>query len=109
MQENKCVLVLGASGLIGDRIVETIRQLRGFTPIPASSRKIAGYLHVPFDTFESADDWRRLLLDNAITAVVNCVGIFKGSTKDFERTQYRVPIALFDACRQLNLRIVHIS
>src|SRR4051812_9739137 len=109
MQENNRVLILGASGLIGGRIVDTIRQLHGFTPVPASSRKVAGYLHVPFANLENADDWRRLLLDNAITAVVNCVGIFKGSAEDFERTQYRAPVALFDACRQLRLRIVHIS
>ena len=66
MPENKRVLILGASGLIGTPIVCTLQQLPGFTPIQASSRKIPGYLHVPFDSLENPDDWRRLLLDNSI-------------------------------------------
>jgi hypothetical protein len=41
--------------------------------------------------------------------VVNCVGIWSGTVEEFELVQYTVPTALFDACSQLGMRVVHLS
>jgi uncharacterized protein YbjT (DUF2867 family) len=50
-----------------------------------------------------------VLRDHRIDAVVNCVGIWIGTVEQFELVQYTVPVALFDACSQLGIRVVHLS
>ena len=50
-----------------------------------------------------------MLSDQRIGAVVSCVGIWTGTVEQFELVQYTVPVALFDACGQLGIRVVHLS
>ena len=54
---------------------------------------------VPIETdLEHTNDWSRVIAEHRLDAVVNCVGIWSGSVETFERVQYTVPVALFDAC-----------
>lgn len=103
------VLVLGASGMIGREILAAGRHLPSFELLAASHRNRPGHVFVAYESLTSAEAWRRVLHENRIDAVVNCVGIWSGTQEEFERVQYTVPVALFDACRDSGLRVVHVS
>lgn len=75
----------------------------------ASHRQRPDFVRVPFESLTSAADWIGVLQELRVDAVVNCVGIWAGSAQRFELVQFTVPVALFDACRALGLRIVHLS
>jgi uncharacterized protein YbjT (DUF2867 family) len=109
MSTGKRVLVLGASGMIGRAIQDAARDTQDIEMVPATHRHIAGHVHVDYESLTTASDWAALLQAQRIRAVVNCVGIWKGTTEEFERVQYTVPVALFDACAALRIRVVHIS
>ncbi|MFC5473061.1 SDR family oxidoreductase [Paraherbaspirillum soli] len=107
------VLILGASGLIGSRLMPALRSA-GCTVTGAGRRQ-------PDDVLQS--EWRSLDFAELTTvgawiphlagvdAVVNCVGIFRESQSgDFDRLHRAAPIALFAACELLGIRrLVHIS
>lgn len=109
MTAKKRVLVLGASGMIG-RAIEAQAWLEdSLELVPASHRTIDGYAHVDYESLTTRAAWVDVLRSHGIDAVVNCVGIWQGRPETFELVQYIVPVALFDACTELGLRIVHVS
>lgn len=103
------ILILGASGMIGQAVRQALRQVKGAVVLPASHRKLDGYVHVDFGSLTKPSSWVRVLQAHKVDAVINCVGIWKGSDEEFERIQYEVPVALFQACDQLKLKLVHVS
>jgi len=109
MQETKRVLLLGASGMIGQEIVKAAAAESRLVLVPASHRQISGFVQIAFSSLTSADAWRSVLENLGINAVINCVGIWSGSIEEFELVQFTVPVALFNACRQADITIIHVS
>ena len=108
------VLVTGATGLIGSRVVRALRAA-GCTVTGASRQRPAGeqadaWCVLDFGSMTAAHDWLPLLQDGAFDAVVNCVGIIRAAAPgDFDRLHRAAPVALFAACEQLGLRVVQMS
>lgn len=109
MSTTRRVLVLGASGMIGRAIQEEARGAEELELLPASHRDRTGHVHIDYESLTTPGAWARVLRELRIGAVVNCVGIWTGTVERFERVQYTVPVALFDACNQLGVRVVHLS
>lgn len=109
MPTRKRVLVLGASGMVGRAIQEEARSTQALELLPASHRDRPGHLHIDYESLTTSEAWARVLSEHRVDAVVNCVGIWSGSVEKFEWVQYTVPVALFDACSQLGVRVVHVS
>ena len=95
--------------MIGRAIQDIVKTHPTLELVPASHRQRSGYVHVDYEALTSASSWSKLLADHHVDAVVNCVGIWSGTPRQFELVQYTVPVALFDACHALGLRIVHLS
>lgn len=105
----KRVLVLGASGMIGRAILAAAQADSALTLMPASHRDRPGHVRVDYESLTTPQAWAQVLDRERIDAVVNCVGIWTGTVEQFERIQYTVPVALFDACSQRGTRVVHLS
>lgn len=105
----KRVLVLGASGMIGRAILDEAHGDGSLTLLPASHRERPGHVRVDYESLSTPQAWARVLDSERVDAVVNCVGIWKGTVEQFELVQYTVPVALFDACAQRRIRVVHLS
>ena len=103
------VLVLGASGTIGRAIQSEARGIGSLELAPASHSGKPGHIQIDYESLLTADAWGEVLQSHRIAAVVNCIGIWSGTTEEFERIQYTVPVALFDACASLGIRVVHLS
>ncbi len=105
------ILVLGASGFIGRRVV-TALLASGHQVLPAG-RQLASHQRL-FPACEvvqadlasdTAADWLPRLA--GVDAVVNLAGILRG---DLEQVQHRGPASLFDACAAAGVkRLLHVS
>lgn len=109
MIEKTRVLVLGASGMIGREVLDEARGTPSLEMLAASHRELPGYVRVDYESLTTPDAWVTELRRLQVDAVVNCVGIWSGTTEEFERVHYTVPVALFDACTTMGLRVVHVS
>ena len=109
MTERMRVLVLGASGMIGREIQEAARADHRLELMAASHREQPGHFRVAYESLTTPNAWAAVLRKHSVDAVVNCVGIWSGTREEFERVQYTVPVALFDACNFLGIRVVHLS
>lgn len=96
------ILVCGASGFIGRRIVRALRDA-GLTVTEASSATHN------FSQNLQASDWLPRL--QGFDAVVNAVGILRDTRqRKLEALHHRAPAALFEACAQAGIRrVVQIS
>lgn len=103
------VLVLGASGMVGRAIQALASDADDLDLLPASHRHRAGHVHVDYASFTTPEAWVQVLRDHRVDAVVNCVGIWSGTVEEFELVQVTVPVALFDACSRLGVRVIHLS
>jgi uncharacterized protein YbjT (DUF2867 family) len=107
------VLVTGAYGLIGSAILA--RLARDHTVIgagrdAAKARRLpaAEWVAADFNTLTNAPAWAPLLAN--IDAVVNCVGVLQGGLRDdSHRVHVEATAALFSACQQARIRVIHIS
>ena len=93
------VLVVGAGGFIGARVAEALERdghsvRRAMRPAVDFSR-------------DDAAAWRARL--EGIGVVVNCAGVFAASPQEFDEVHTRGPIALFHACAERGVRVVHFS
>jgi uncharacterized protein YbjT (DUF2867 family) len=105
----KRVLILGASGMIGQAVLKQLGEDDAWEAVPASHRSLPGYVRLPYENMDTAEKWAALLAQHNIQGVVNCVGIWSGSDAEFERIQHTVPLCLFEACERLGIRVVHVS
>jgi uncharacterized protein YbjT (DUF2867 family) len=95
------ILVLGAGGFIGGRIV---RALRAAGYDVREGRRPA----IDMARLQQAAQWAPLL-ENC-DAVVNAVGIFReGPGATFDALQARGPMALFDACAARGIPVIQVS
>ena len=109
------VLITGASGFIGARLVSALRhehEVIAAVRRPRALRQrfpdveaIAADFAVP----RSVDEWLPLL--QRVDAVVNAVGIIQEAGRNtFEQLHHRAPSTLFQACRAADVRkIIQIS
>ena len=107
------VLVIGATGLIGGRVLRALRAA-GCAAVGASRRRPAGeraddWLELDLGAMTRERDWLPLLA--GVDAVVNCVGIIREAREgDFDRLHRAAPVALFAACERLGVRrVVQVS
>lgn len=109
MSETTRVLVLGASGMIGREVLQHSRGAETLEMLAASHRERPGHVRIDFERLTTPEAWTEVLQRHGVDAVVNCVGIWSGTDEEFERVQFTVPVALFEACARLGLRVVHVS
>lgn len=110
-----CVLVIGASGLIGSAVVAALRgdghRVRAVVRSEESARRIGADDHVTVDLRSALRpaDWLPHLA--SVTAVVNCAGVLQDSPRDSTSSvNFRAPAALFDACLAAGVaRVIHFS
>lgn len=98
----RSVLVCGASGFIGRRVVHTLREA-GLSVTAASSRSHDfGRDHTP-------GDWVARVA--GFDAVINAVGVLRDTRdRQLEALHHRAPAALFEACAQAGVsRVIQIS
>ena len=109
------VLLTGATGLIGravlaglagegHAVVAVARSASAAARLPEAAKCVA--LDVGKAT--SPADWLPHL--TGIDAVVNCVGVLQGGLRDdSHRVHVEATAALFSACEQARIRVIHIS
>lgn len=99
------ILVVGASGFIGEHLVRALRD-RGHEAIGAARRATApGWINADYARDQTDADWLPRL--GGIEVVVNCVGILRErGTQTFAALHDAGPRALFAACLQAGVRRV---
>jgi uncharacterized protein YbjT (DUF2867 family) len=105
------VLVAGASGFIGARLVCVLRN-RGHAVIEAQRRPAPGARDaVAIDFARGADALGESLRLDGVDAVVNAVGIFhERGSQAFQALHVDGPLALFNACVRAGVpRVIQIS
>jgi len=96
------ILVLGASGFIGNAIFHSLVSKHQVTI--AGRTRIEGFEQWhPLD-FSTDLDWNHVL--EGVDLVINAIGIIEG---DYDQVQSRGPIALFESCVARNIKIINIS
>jgi uncharacterized protein YbjT (DUF2867 family) len=100
------VLVAGATGFIGRRLVDALLA-RGHEAIGAARH--GAPVRVDYARDHAASDWLPRL--QRIDAVVNAVGLFReGPGQTFDALHRAAPVALFEACAAAGVaRVVQIS
>ena len=116
MSEQRNILVLGASGLIGRFVTDDLR-LRGRTVIgiarrySASQRRSASDLEIPILAMTSGA-LARLIRDNKVGVIVNCLGVLQDGPGSDTRAVHRDFVAgLVQAIHDSGqtLRLIHVS
>ena len=117
MQER--ILVLGGSGFIGSRLVNSLSLANQFVTVPTRRRQRARYLvNLPLVDVVEADVHDDATLDRLIAgmdAVVNLVGILHGRTgkpygREFAQAHVELPRRIAAACAKHGVRrVVHMS
>src|SRR6476659_4142868 len=99
------VLVTGANGFIGARVVAGLRDA-GHAVVAAQRLALAAdAIACDFARDIAAETWKPRLA--GIDAVVNCAGILRETSGDtFARVHVDAPLALFRACAATGVRRV---
>lgn len=109
------VLITGASGFIGARLVRALRHEHEIVAAVRRPRPLRNLfpdvatVAVDFSVPRSVGDWLPLLLH--VDAVINAVGIIHETGRNtFEQLHHWAPCTLFQACRAAGVRkIIQIS
>ncbi|MGH8052077.1 MAG: NAD(P)H-binding protein [Arenimonas sp.] len=113
------VMVLGGAGFIGRHAVDALLKLNYQVVIGSRHpKRIEKRLketaqncerrQVRFEQMPYAEQWRTALED--IDVVINCVGILRERRKEtYEAVHLHAPMALAQACKQKNIRLIHVS
>lgn len=96
------ILILGATGFIGKNIFNSL--INQHHVIAASRKPIAGLKDWRHIDFSQENNWKELLA--GVDVVINAVGIVEG---DFKQVQTKTPCDLYANCREMDVKIIHIS
>ena len=109
------ILVTGAYGFIGTQVVATLRSAQhtvvcGVRDMAQACKRFPDLelIACNFEKDVNTKIWQKRLKN--IDAVVNCVGIlYSRDPKVITAVHYHAPRALFEACCNQNIKIIHIS
>ena len=113
------VMVLGGAGFIGRHAVAALLKLNYQVIIGSRhpnriEKRLKETAHncerrqVRFEQMPYAEQWRTPLED--VDVVINCVGILRERRKEtYEAVHLHAPMALAQACKQKNIRLIHVS
>lgn len=96
------ILVLGASGFIGNAIFLALVTEHEITIGGRSN--LDGYSKFKYVDFAKENEWNEVLRGTEL--VINAVGIVNG---DFDLIQTKVPLKLFETCANMGIRVIQIS
>lgn len=113
------VMVLGGAGFIGRHAVAALLK-QNYQVIVGSrhpkriqkrlreAANVCESRQVRFEQMPYAEQWRTTLQD--VDVVINCVGILRERRKEtYEAVHLNAPMALAQACKQKNIRLIHVS
>lgn len=110
----KKILVLGASGFIGQHLLEQLQRQDAKVTVP--TRRVASardLWHLPGVTVLEMDVTRTDDLTDLLAghdAVINLLGMRQGRAADYDRVQVQLVERLVEACRRSNVRrLIHVS
>lgn len=119
MEKVMKVMVLGGAGFIGRHAVAALLKQNYQVIIGSRHPKriekrlketahICERRQIRFEEMPYAEQWRCSLQD--VDAVINCVGILRERRKEtYEAVHLHAPVALAQACKQKNIRLIHVS
>jgi len=113
--QSGCILIVGASGLIGSAVAARLRadghRVRVVVRSEEGRRRVPADEHLTIDLRDALRpaDWLPHLA--GVTAVVNCAGVLQDRPRDStSAANFRGPAALFDACAEAGVgRVIHFS
>jgi nucleoside-diphosphate-sugar epimerase len=106
------ILIIGVSGFIGHHLYHALAQ-EGYSLIGCSRQTVANIHWQPFSFNQTKEQWQEQLY--GIDLVINAVGIYQQSKalvskhEGFSQVHTLGPKCLFDACIQLQIKIIQIS
>lgn len=103
------VLLLGASGQVGQAILKKAKLEKTLNITKGTHSPHKEGLFIDYASLVSKKDWLPILKAGRFSVVINCIGIWSGSATRFDIIQYLVPLALMQACEELNIHLVHVS
>ena len=119
MEKVMKVMVLGGAGFIGRHAVAALLK-QNYQVIIGSrhpkriEKRLKETAHncerrqIRFEEMPYAEQWRCDLQD--VDAVINCVGILRERRNEtYEAVHLHAPVALAQACKQKNIRLIHVS
>jgi uncharacterized protein YbjT (DUF2867 family) len=105
------IAIIGGSGFIGRHIAEACKREGNHVTNYARKSHAAEDNLVAIDLreVESVAIWKARLTAHKTSAVINCVGILKGTNAEMDAVHHRSSAAIALACREMKIPFLHVS
>lgn len=101
------IAIIGGNGFIGRHIARAVTDNADQAIIYA--RDARGAQLVDLATAESASVWSARFAEAGVDAVINCVGILRGTQREYDAVHHQSPAAIARACHDAKLPFLHIG